>query len=108
MTTSATIRAQLEKATRARNEAQSRVDQLTEQLHEARVMEAAESRRREQMRAVMARMRQGQWPAGTNGSRMWWHSDEKILIEPVTADEMDALAELDSKGLVVHETGRAA
>lgn len=113
MTTSATIRHHLEGAQHELEKAQAevarrqaRVDQLTQQLREAKVMEAAESRRREQMRAVMARMRHGQYPAGLEIGRMWWHSDDEKFIDHVTTEELAALQELERAGLVAQETKR--
>lgn len=106
MTTSATIKHHLEAARHAEHKAraelerrQARVEQLEYQLHEAEVMEAADARRRELMRAVVARMRSGQWVAGVS-HRLWWNSDKQALIEPVTADEMEAIHALKDQGIV--------
>lgn len=105
MTTSAAIRAQLDKATKARDEAQARVDELTDQLSQAEALERGNELRRARMRAVLARMNRGEWPAGVPG-RLWWHSEGKMCIERVSPDELAGLDDLEREGIVTGETVR--
>ena len=107
MTTSTTIRHRLESARDELARTQARVADLERQLIEAQTMESAEARRREHMRTVMARLRQGQWVAG-DGGRMWWHKDGQVCIDRATADELDALDSLATAGVVESGTKRVA
>ena len=106
MTTSTTIHQRLTVARAQLDAARSRVADLESQLREAVAMESAQDRRREQMRAVMARLRAGQWASGIQG-RIWWHDNSQVLIERATADELDALHTLADQG-VVQTAGAAA
>ena len=106
VTTSTAIQQQLTDARAQLDAARSRVADLESQLREAIAMESAQDRRREQMRAVMARLRAGQWASGIQG-RIWWHDNSRVLIERATADELDALHTLAEQG-VVQTAGAAA
>lgn len=105
MTTTATIRARLDKATKARDEEQARVDELTDQLRQAEAVDRGNELRRARMRAVLARMNRGEWPAGVPG-RLWWHSKDEVCIERVSPDELAGLSDLERHDIVVGETVR--
>lgn len=107
MTTSTTIRRHLEAAREKLAQAQDHVSRLEQQLREAQTLESANARRREQMRAVMARLRSGQWVSGSNG-RLWWHKETQTCMEPATPDELDALNALVAQGVVDSGTKRVA
>ena len=106
MTTSTTIHQRLTEARDQLDAARSLVADLESQLREAIAMESAEAHRREQMQAVMARLRAGQWASGIQG-RIWWHDNSQVMLERATLDEVDALQTLADQG-IVQTAGAAA
>ena len=107
MNTTTTISRHLQGARKTLAQTQARVTDLERQLREARAMELADARRREQMCAVMARMRSGQWVSGSD-NRMWWHRDGQTCVELATPDELDALNSLAQQGIINTGSKRVA
>ena len=63
------------------------------------VADQADDRRKEVMRRVQSRLDQG-WQVSCVSNRHWWVTREGSMTERATADEMEMIFVLKSKGVV--------
>lgn len=74
------------------------------QAQRREMLEAQQDKARKETTMKALRRMDGGWWVSCIGNRKWWHTPEQSCVERATADDMEAIRALQSRGLVERST----